>query len=315
MKPPGFWQSGGVVAAALAPLGHITALLTARRVARAGWLAPVPVICVGNAGVGGTGKTPVVLDLAARLIARGVAVHCLTRGYGGAAHGVTRVEPACHSAAEVGDEALLLAAVAPTWAGADRAASARDAVAAGAQALLMDDGLQNPTLAKTASLLVIDGGAGFGNFRLLPAGPLREPVAVAAGRCRAAVLIGDDRLGALAALPPGLPVLRARLAPGADMLAFAGQRVAAFAGIGRPEKFFATLEEAGIEIAARIAFADHHAYSSRDIAALRRRAGAMPLVTTWKDYVRLPQEARAFVTPLGARLVWADEAGIDGLLG
>src|SRR5271165_2755107 len=170
MTQPNFWQTGGLLSDSLAPFGAITAALTARRVARPGWHAPVPVICVGNAVVGGAGKTPVVLDLAARLSARGVAVHCLTRGYGGAARGAARVDSARHTAADVGDEALLLAARAPTWAGADRAATARAAVAEGAQALLMDDGLQNPSLEKTASLLVIDGGAGFGNGRLLPAG-------------------------------------------------------------------------------------------------------------------------------------------------
>src|SRR5271165_4540576 len=152
MTQPNFWQTGGLLSDSLAPFGAITAALTARRVARPGWRAPVPVICVGNAVVGGAGKTPVVLDLAARLTARGIAVHCLTRGYGGAARGATRADPARHTAADVGDEALLLAAAAPTWIGADRAATARAAVAAGANCLVLDDGLQNPTLIKTVSV-------------------------------------------------------------------------------------------------------------------------------------------------------------------
>jgi tetraacyldisaccharide 4'-kinase len=316
MTPPRFWQTGGLLPTALAPFGAITAAITARRVARAGWRAPVPVICVGNAGVGGSGKTPVVLDLAARLTRRGVAVHCLTRGYGGSARGVTRVDPTGHTAAEVGDEALLLAAVAPTWVGADRGASGRAAVAAGAQALLMDDGLQNPTLEKTVSLLVIDGGAGFGNGRLLPAGPLREPVARAAARCRAAVMIGADQRGAAAALPADLPILQASLAPGPDMLAQAGRVALAFAGIARPGKFFATLEQAGMVLAESRGFADHHSYSARELANLRLRAGALGavLVTTWKDFVRIPPHARGGILPMSARLAWGRESAVDALL-
>jgi len=316
MTAPAFWQTGGILAAALAPFEVITALITARRVARPGWRAPVPVICVGNAVVGGTGKTPVVLDFAARLSARGVAVHCLARGYGGAARGVTRVDAGRHTAAEVGDEALLLAAAAPTWVGADRAAAARAAVAAGAQALLMDDGLQNPSLEKTASLLVIDGGAGFGNGRLLPAGPLREPVARAASRCRAAIMIGADQTGAAASLPPTLPILQATLAPGPDMLAFAGRIALVFAGIARPGKFFTTLEQAGMVLAERRAFADHHTFTTRELANLRLRAAALgaPLVTTWKDFVRIPPADRAGITPLSAHITWARGSAVDVLL-
>ncbi len=161
----------------LAPFSALTAGITARRVARPGWRAPVPVICCGNATVGGAGKTTLALDLARRLAARGVAVHCLTRGYGGRVGTVLRVASGVHPASLVGDEPLLLAAVAPTWVGRDRAASARAAAAADAAALVMDDGLQNPGLAKDLAFLVVDGAAGFGNGRLLPAGPLREPVA------------------------------------------------------------------------------------------------------------------------------------------
>jgi tetraacyldisaccharide 4'-kinase len=316
MTPPAFWQTGGLAATVLAPFEVITAALTARRVTKAGWQAPVPVICIGNAVVGGSGKTPVVLDFASRLAARGVAVHCLTRGHGGAARGVTRVDPACQTAADVGDEALLLAEAAPTWAGVDRAAAARAAVAAGAQALVMDDGLQNPSLEKTASLLVIDGAAGFGNGRLLPAGPLREPVARAAARCRAAIMIGADQTGGAAALPPTLPILQATLKPGPDMLAHAGRIALAFAGIARPGKFFATLEQAGIVLAESRAFTDHHVYTARELANLRLRAAALgaPLVTTWKDFVRIPPADRAGITPLSARIAWARESAVEALL-
>lgn len=316
-RAPGFWAADGrsVLPALLAPLAWVVAAATARRVARPSWRAPVPVLCVGNATVGGAGKTTVALDLAHRLRDRGRAPHVLLRGYGGAARGVHRVAPT-DTAALVGDEALLLASVAPTWVGADRAAAARAAVAAGAGVLVMDDGLQNPGLAKDVALLVIDGGFGFGNLRVLPAGPLREPVAAAAARCAAAVLIGEDRHGARAALPPGLPVLRARLAPGPEAAALRGVRVVAFAGIARPEKFFASLEEAGAEVVVHASFPDHHPFTRRELARLRDRAardGAV-LVSTAKDAVRLPPDLRAAVRVLGVRLVWDDPGPVEALL-
>jgi len=316
MRPPGFWQRpGGLAPLLLAPIGGIVASATARRVAQPGWHAPVPVICCGNVTVGGAGKTTLALDLGRRLAARGVAVHFLTRGYGGNATGVIRVDPARADAARTGDEPLLLAQVAPCWVGADRAAGARQAVAAGAEALVMDDGLQNPGLAKDLSLLVIDGASGFGNGRVLPAGPLREPVRAGAARCRAAVLIGADRSGALAALPEGLPVLRARLVP--DGAALAGCRVLAFAGIARPEKFFASAGEAGAVLVARKSYPDHHAFSRREIERLlahAARLGATPL-TTAKDAVRLPPDLRASVRVLEVSLAWEEPEAIEALLG
>ncbi len=313
MIPPGFWQQNGWTAWALSPLGRMTARLTARRVATAGWRAPIPVLCCGNASVGGAGKTTLALDLAARLRERGVAVHCLSRGYGGQARGPLRVDPGAHTAELVGDEPLLLAAVAPTWVGADRAASARAAVAAGAQALLMDDGLQNAGLAQDAALLVIDGAAGFGNNQVMPAGPLREPVAAAAARCRAAVMIGMDQRGARALLPPGLPVLNAWLVPDQPLH---GQKVLAFAGIARPAKFHATLAQAGAIVAGTIDFPDHHRFRDGELRAVLARAaqlGAEP-VTTPKDAARVPQPWRSRVRAVGVHLAWSDPAAVERLL-
>jgi len=299
----------------LSPFGVVTGKLTARRVARPGWHAPVPVFCAGNVTVGGSGKTTLALDLLARLAARGVAAHALLRGYGGSARGARRVLPG-DDAALVGDEALLLAAVAPTWTGGDRAASARAAIAAGAQALVLDDGLQNPTLVKDVSFLVIDGGFGFGNGRLLPAGPLRESVAAGAARCRAAVLIGDDAAGALARLPPALPVMRARLVPDAAARALAGRRVFAFAGIGRPAKFHETLRGCGAALVGTRDFADHHRYATAETEALQAQAARLDsvLVTTAKDAVRLAPAFRARVCVAGVGLAWNDEAALDRLL-
>lgn len=312
-RAPGFWFRDGLGARLLSPLSAIGAAMTARRVARPGWKAPVPVICVGNVTVGGAGKTTLVLDLARRL--GGSGVHIILRGYGGSAVG-TRLVSADDPASLVGDEALLLDEVAPTWIGADRAASAKAAVAAGAKVLLMDDGLQNPTLAKTFSFLTIDGRTGFGNGRVLPAGPLREPVEAAVKRCQAAVLIGDDATGALAQLPAEMPVYTAALVQDAAILGLAGRRVVAFAGIASPGKFFAPLAAAGADLVAARPFPDHHAFSGPELLALARaaEAEAAVLVTTPKDAVRLPPEFRAKVTVIGVGLRWENSWVIDQLL-
>jgi tetraacyldisaccharide 4'-kinase len=310
---PAFWSHDGTLARALAPFSVLGAVLTARRVARPGWRAPVPVVCCGNVTVGGAGKTTLVLDLAHRLAGRGV--HILLRGYGGSSRGVHQVAPD-DPASLVGDEALLLVQAAPTWIGADRAASAKAAIEAGAKILLLDDGLQNPTLEKTASILVIDGRTGFGNGRVLPAGPLREPVADAASRCQAAVLIGPDLAQVSTCLPRWLPVLRADLVQDPSIAALAGRLVVAFAGIASPEKFFAPLRQAGAILAVARAFPDHHVYTARELDALVRDARDRQaiLVTTPKDAVRLPPAIRSQVTIVGVSLAWREPAQIDQFL-
>ena len=291
----------------------IGAALTARRVARPGWRAPVPVICCGNATVGGAGKTTLVVDLARRLTSRGIAVHILTRGYGGGARKGRRVT-AADTARDAGDEAVLLAQVAPTWIGADRGATARAAVAAGAEVLLMDDGLQNPSLEKSFSLLTVDGRTGFGNGRVLPAGPLREPPEAAAARCAAAIVIGPVDADTLNRLPPDLPVLRADLVQGPEIAALSGRRVLAFTAIAIPDKFFRALREAGVLLVGTQAFGDHHVFTAQEIARLEtsaRRLDAI-LAATPKDAVKLP--ATLNVSILGVHLEWADEAAVEALL-
>ena len=310
---PSFWSDDGIIARMLSPASAIGAAITARRVGRRGWRAPVPVVCCGNATVGGAGKTTLVLDLARRLT--GHKAHILLRGYGGSLTGPHRVMPD-DPVGLVGDEALLLTQLADTWIGADRAASAKAAVAAGARLLLMDDGLQNPTLLKTISILVIDGISGFGNGRVLPAGPLREPVAAAAARCHLAVLVGEDLRGALSLLPPGLPVLRADLVQDPSIAALVGQRVIAFAGIARPAKFFDPLRKAGVLMVAAHAFPDHHLLTAREQERLLQEARDHQalLVTTPKDAVRLPTAFRDEVTVVGVDLIWRKPEQIDQLL-
>jgi tetraacyldisaccharide 4'-kinase len=308
LHPPRFWRSDGAIPRLLSPLSWLTATITARRVARPGWRAPIPVICCGNVTVGGAGKTTVALDIGQRLVARGRGVHFLLRGYGGTVRGPHRVE-ANDTAARVGDEALLLAEVAPTWVGADRAASARVAVAADAQVLVMDDGLQNPTLRKDLSLLVVDGASGFGNGRVLPAGPLREPLDKGAARCQAAVVTGAD-----IDLPPSLPVLRAHLVPDPEIQEFVDAKVLAFAGIAVPNKFFTMLRENKLDLVRSVSFPDHHPYSDADIYRLIEMARGATLVTTPKDAVRLPAIMRSKVRVMGVSLAWDTPAMLDAML-
>lgn len=318
MRAPEFWggDGRGLWPALLSPIASLYAQATARRVARPGWQAPIPVICAGNATAGGAGKTTVALEMGRVLARRGVQAHFLLRGYGGKLSGPVRVDPAAHDSRAVGDEALLLAAERPTWVSADREAGGRAAAAAGAQAIVMDDGLQNPGLHKDLALLVVDGGYGFGNGRIIPAGPLREPVAAAAARSQAAVLIGEDETGALARLPPDLPVLRARLVPGPEAALLAGQPVYAFCGIASPRKFFNTLQEAGAVLAGRMPFADHYPYDAGDLRQLLAEAESLRAipVTTRKDFVRLPPEFRPRVTVVTVGLEWQEPALLDRLL-
>ena len=317
MRAPEFWTDDTLPARLLRPLGEAYGLAGRLR-RRLAWpaRAGVPVICVGNLVAGGAGKTPVAMALAAQLVARGRRPHLLTRGYGGRLPGPLRVDPARHDAAAVGDEALLLAAVAPTWCARDRVAGAKAAVAAGADLLIMDDGLQSPWLHQDLALVVVDGAFGFGNRRLLPAGPLREPLTAGFARATAIVQLGDDEVGLDGLLPPGMTRLHARLCAAPDAPDLRDRRVVAFAGIGRPEKFFRSLAEAGALLLARHAFADHHRYRRRQVQALLAEAAARNAlcVTTAKDRVRLPADLRSSITILPVSVSWRDPAALARLL-
>jgi tetraacyldisaccharide 4'-kinase len=315
MRAPEFWQADGALARLLAPLGAAFAAAgRLRALVTTPVRAPVPVVCVGNLSVGGTGKTPVAIALARRPAAAGRAPHLLSRGYGGSARGPLLVDPARHDAALVGDEPLLLARAAPTWVARDRAAGARAAAGAGAGVVVMDDGLQSPSPVKDLALVVVDGAIGFGNRRVLPAGPLREPVAAGLARAHGVVIVGPDRTGLATTLPAGLPVIAVdlvlELPPAAR-----GRPLLAFAGIGRPAKLFDALEAAGAALAGRRAFPDHHRYRKRELQALLAEAGRLGalLATTEKDAVRLPGafRSRVLVVPVHAR--FRDVALLDGL--
>jgi tetraacyldisaccharide 4'-kinase len=254
-----------------------------------------------------------------RLAARGVAAHVVSRGLGGSLAGPVRVEERRHTAAEVGDEPLLLAAFAPVWVARDRAAAARAAEAAGAAAVVMDDGLQNPDLAKDLSLVVVDAGYGFGNGRVIPAGPLREPVAAGLARADLVIAIGSPAERArFRHIWPGLPlpILGGTLAPLPTGMDWAGLRALAFAGIGRPEKFFATLRALGVDLAAARSFSDHEPFAPRALSRLEAEATAShaQLVTTEKDAARLPPSFRAKVLVLPVRLELEDWTALDAAL-
>jgi tetraacyldisaccharide 4'-kinase len=307
---PPFWeQPAGLLADFLSPIGAVwdAAGRLHRALARP-YCAPIPVVCVGNLVVGGAGKTPVAMALGAWLAQRSVRTQIVSRGYRGRLAGPLLVDPSRHSFAEVGDEALLLARFLPCWVARNRAAGIRAARAAGAEAVVLDDGFQNPAIAKTLSLLVVDATYLFGNGRVIPAGPLRESLGSGLARADAVVPLGggDEAVAGDSSQKFGdRPVLPAVLAPVAGER-FAGMRLSAFAGIGRPEKFFATLRRLGAELIEARAFPDHHRFGAREIAALRRGAerARSRLVTTAKDIVRLSPAERRDIEVLEVRVCW-----------
>lgn len=322
MRAPAFWhEPPGILSTLLSPIGAVYGAATRRRLARGARLGVgVPVICVGNINAGGTGKTPTVIAMAQHLQARGVAVHAVTRGYGGKVEGPAQVDPRTQTADETGDEALLLAAFLPTWVAKDRADGARAAAKAGAQVIVLDDGFQNPALAHDLSLVVVDAARGFGNGHVIPAGPLREPVAQGLKRADLLLSIGPDAAQARFAATWGeqipVPHVAGHLEPLPTGLPLQGVPVLAFAGIGHPEKFFSTLKAMGADLRGTHALADHQPLTEPLMTRLLREARAIgaQVVTTEKDAVRLPPALRAQAMTVPVRLEIADWAVIDRAL-
>jgi tetraacyldisaccharide 4'-kinase len=326
MREPSFWwREPALAASVLAPVAAIYGAVATRRLHGRGRRADVPVICIGNPTVGGAGKTPTALAVARLLSAAGERPVFLTRGYGGSHAGPLEVDAARHRAADVGDEPLLLARAAPTIVARARVAGAQLACARGASVIVMDDGFQNPSLVKDVSLLVVDARRGQGNGKVIPAGPLRAPLDPQLALAHALVVIGSPLSASTTTVTTrarGLPVFRARLVPDASFLAALGSsRVLAFAGIGDPQKFFATLAEAGVTVAATRGFPDHHRFSQTEAKALREQADrdGLMLLTTEKDLARLAGDAElsefaAHVHALPVTVAFEDEHAFRSLL-
>jgi tetraacyldisaccharide 4'-kinase len=326
MRAPDFWwrQRPSAVATLLRPSAAGYGVVAGLRMRRSGRAAEAPVVCIGNFTVGGAGKTPAALALARILAADGQKPFFLTRGYGGRLAGPLRVDAAVHTAGDVGDEPLLLARAFATVVARDRPAGACLATREGASVIIMDDGLQNPSLAKNLAIAVIDGATGVGNGLCLPAGPLRAPLRTQWRKVDAVIVVGEGAPGAALAREAGArekPVFRARLEPDAAAAGqLRGRKVLAFAGIGRPEKFFATLQRCGAAVVRSKSFPDHHAYGVDEIRAILTEAKAADLqpVTTEKDFARiaaLPGAAPAAGTirVLPVRLVFDNEETLRAL--
>jgi tetraacyldisaccharide 4'-kinase len=305
MRDPAFWWEENSRSRRAAPLTRLllrplSALYTyagARRIRNAQpYKASVPVVCIGNLTLGGAGKTPIAAVVRQTLSEAGFRAATLSRGYGGTQAGPLQVAPDLHSFTDVGDEPLLLAKDGPAFIARDRVAGAKAIVAAGLEAIILDDGHQNPSLHKDLGFVVIDTARAFGNRMVFPAGPLREPVAVGLARASAVILMGDAAANAAFArsLPFEGPILSAELTP---LAAPPAGKLVAFAGIGRPAKVFNSLRAAGADVVDSVSFADHHPYTAADLASLLAlaREHEARLITTAKDAVRLPRAFAAEV--------------------
>ena len=303
MKTPRFWQSDGLVPMLLTPFAWIYGAATQWRLKlKKTHKCKAKVICIGNITAGGVGKTPVAMAMAEKYLKEGKKVFFVTRGYKGKLKNIL-VDLEKHTPEETGDEARLLAGIAPTIIAPQRELGAEKAVRLGAEIIIMDDGFQNPGLYKDESWLVFDGTVGIGNGKIIPAGPLRETLENGQKRADYILIMGEDKTGLTEKCQ--LPVYHGKLKP----LPFSleNQRVLAFAGIGHPEKFYQTLKNMGYQTVITKDFPDHYAYKKDDLVALNTEASeaGLSLVTTEKDYEKLSQSAQRNISCLKVRAEWS----------
>lgn len=310
MKTPKFWDKKNITAKSLLPIGVVYSAITALRLKiKKTKKINIPVICIGNLTAGGTGKTPVAIAVSELLQNQGYNPAFVSRGYGGKLSDVL-VTPQIHTAKDVGDEPLLLARQAMVSINPNRYLAALKAQQNGADIIVMDDGFQNPSLHKNISFLVFDGSFGIGNGYPLPAGPLRENFAAGIKRADAAMIIGKDQHN-LAQKLAGLPIFYGKITSQLPQLN--SNKVIAFAGIGRPQKFYTSLSELGLELVDTIDFPDHHFYTPAELRNLVEQAetNGVDLITTAKDFVKIPQELQSRFKVLEIKIRWENERKLE----
>lgn len=318
MNPPHFWSHGldpkareaaPFVRSMLTPLAHLYAWAVARRLEKTiPYQCEIPVICIGNVTVGGTGKSPLVMAMRKWFNEKGIRAASLSRGYKGSLKGPLKVDAASHTAAETGDEPLMMAMSGESWIGANRAEAGKAMVEDGVELILMDDGFQNPQLHKDHSILVIDSDAPFGNGHVIPKGPLREPITAAEARAQSVVLMGTGPHPS--DLHADKPIIRARIEPTG---AVPRGPIVVFAGIGRPQKVFDGLITRGGEISESVPYPDHHTYSQSDLTYLKKLAAerSATLLTTEKDLARIPMKDREGIKSWPVEIVFEDPSALD----
>ena len=317
LQIPKFWNDDTLSSKILAPLAWLYGKIV---VLRSQNPKPekidIPIICIGNVIIGGAGKTPVAMAIAKILIRDGVNVHFLTRGYKGSLKGPVEVNSKIHNFEDVGDEALLLSKISKTWISHNRYLGADAASKAGAQTIIMDDGFQNSSIFKDSSFLVVDGGYGFGNKKLIPAGPLREKIDHAIKRADAAIIIGKDRRNIIQEIGGKIKIIRGRIRVNKKYHSLKNKNCLAFCGIGMPEKFFSTLESIGVKIKKKYTFPDHHKYSSEEIDQICKAGKNLKaeIITTEKDFMRLPKKPSMKIKTLPITIEWEKKEEVIKLL-
>ena len=318
LKAPKFWYKNKdtFFSRALYPFSLLFRLGTKiRNIINISNKSPLPIICIGNIVVGGAGKTPVALKIGKILIQAGYNPHFISKGYAGIIKTNTLVE-SWHSPKSVGDEPLLLSKIAPTWIGTNRNNSIKLAHNKGGDCIIMDDGFQNPTIYKDYSIIVINSSQEFGNKRVIPSGPLRESIKRGMSRTNLIIVIGETTEELLKVIPEHIPIICANFKINNKNKIFKGQKITAFAGIAYPEKFFNSLRDQGAKIVKEITYPDHHIFDENDLLDLAEVANKTKsiLVSTQKDFVRIPKSYRALVNTLEGEIVFENEDLIREIL-